>query len=572
MNIYDFIQLVLFFGVLILVTPVLGGFMANVFAGNYLVNGDRQKSIKWIHPLIWFEKLVYRICGISHNSQMNWSTYSFALLLFNFLGFLIVFLLQVTQKYLPLNPQNLDNVSPALAFNTAVSFVTNTNWQSYAGETTLSYFVQMLGLTVQNFVSAATGFAVILALIRGIKNHSSENLGNFWVDLTRSLIYILIPGTVIIAILLVSQGVVQTFDHYQQITTIEGAKQIIPLGPAASQVAIKMLGTNGGGFFNANSAHPFENPTPLSNFIEMFALMIIPMSLTYTFGKLVGLIKQGWSLFAAMLIMCLFGMAVMLISEYSFNPVMHTSGIMEGKEQRLGITNSVLFSNITTDVSCGAVNNMHSSLSPLAGMISLVNIMLGEVIFGGVGAGMYGMLVFVFLTVFIAGLMVGRTPEYLGKKIESPEVKMSILAILAPNFVILVFSAIALMVPQGLSGILNHGPHGLSEVLYAFSSAAGNNGSAFAGLNANTNFYNIMLGTGMLIGRFAVIIPVMAIAGSLSKKKIIPQSGGTLKTNIFLFVFLLIAVILIVGALTHFPALSLGPIVEHFLMTGGRTF
>jgi K+-transporting ATPase ATPase A chain len=572
MNIFDILQLVLFFGLLLLFTPILGKYMANVFSGTY---SDKQKANNKWKPFGFFrstENLVYRICGIKPQNKMDWKMYTFSLLIFNLFGFLFLFLIQLIQRHLPFNLQNLDNVGTALSFNTAASFVTNTNWQSYAGETTLSYAVQMLGLTVQNFVSAATGISVILVLIRGIKNHTSNELGNFWTDLTRSIVYIFIPLSIVLSIFLVSQGVVQTFNTYADATTLEGAKQTIVVGPAASQIAIKMLGTNGGGFFNANSSHPFENPTPFSNFLEMFALMLIPMSLTYTFGKMVGAIKQGWSIFAAMLIMCVFGLSIMSLSEYSYNPVLHASRIMEGKETRFGITNSLLFANITTDVSCGAVNCMHSSLSPLSGLIALVNMMIGEVVFGGVGAGMYGMLIFVILTVFIAGLMVGRTPEYLGKKIESSEVKMAIIAVLAPNFVILVFTAIALMVPAGLSSMSNSGPHGFSEILYAFTSAAANNGSAFAGLNANTNFYNIMLGIGMLIGRFAIIVPVLAIAGSLSKTKIVPQSNGTLKTDTALFVFLLIAVILIVGALTHFPALSLGPIVEHFLMMGGKTF
>jgi len=572
MNIFDIIQIVLFFSLLLLFTPVLGKYMVKVFTGEYSIKSDTIKPWSPVKVFQWSENLVYKICGIKPQTQMDWKMYTFSLLIFNLFGFVILFLIQINQKYLPLNPQNLDNVGFALSFNTAASFVSNTNWQSYAGETTLSYAVQMLGLTVQNFLSAATGIAVILVLIRGIKNHTSNDLGNFWVDLSRTVIYIFIPLSIILSIFLVSQGVVQTFNSYADANTIEGAKQVIPVGPAASQIAIKMLGTNGGGFFNANSAHPFENPTPFSNFLEMFALLIIPMSLTYTFGKMVGAIKQGWSIFAAMLIMCLIGFGIMLFAEYSYNPVLHTSAVMEGKETRFGITNSLLFANITTDVSCGAVNSMHSSLSPLSGMVTIVNMMLGEVIFGGVGAGMYGMLVFVILTVFIAGLMVGRTPEYLGKKIESQEVKMAILAVLAPNFVILVFTANALVMPAGLSSILNTGPHGFSEILYAFTSAAANNGSAFAGLNANTNFYNIMLGLGMLIGRFAIIVPVIAIAGSLSKKKIVPQSNGTFKTDTGLFIFLLIAVILIVGALTHFPALSLGPVVEHFLMLSGKTF
>jgi len=572
MNTFDVIQIIIFFGLLLVCTPLLGNYMARIFTGDYPLFLTSKKGWNPTRFFHWLENLIYKVCGINSQEQMNWKTFASSLLIFNFFGFLIVFLLQITQKWLHLNPQNLGNVGLALSFNTAASFVTNTNWQSYAGETTLSYAVQMLGLTVQNFVSAATGISVFLALVRGIKNRTSDDLGIFWVDLTRSVVYVFLPLSIILSMVLISQGVVQTFGDYVSVFTLEGTQQTIAVGPAASQIAIKMLGTNGGGFFNANSAHPFENPTPLTNFLEMFALLIIPMALTYTFGKMVGAVKQGWSLFAAMFILCVFGLAIMLYAEFDFNPILQTSGVMEGKEMRFGITNSILFANITTNVSCGAVNCIHSSLSPLAGMITTINMMLGEIVFGGVGAGMYGMLIFVILTVFIAGLMVGRTPEYLGKKIEAAEVKMAIIAVLAPNFVILAFTAIAVMLPVGLAGILNPGPHGFSEILYAFTSTAGNNGSAFAGLNANTNFYNIMLGTGMLIGRFAIIIPVLAIAGSLSKKKIIPQSGGTFKTDTGLFIFLLIAVILIVGGLTHFPALSLGSIVEHFLMLAGKTF
>ncbi len=571
MKTFDVIQIVLFFGALIVLTPILGKYMAKVFSGDF---SDQLSKSYW-NPIRYFrlfEKIIYKICGIKPNELMNWKSYTISLLVFNFIGFLFLFFLQLIQKWLPANPQHLGNVEVALSFNTAASFVTNTNWQSYAGETTLSYLVQMLGLTVQNFLSAATGITVILALIRGLKNKTTNDLGNFWADLTRSIIYVLIPLSIILAVMLVSQGVVQTFDNYTTVNTLEGAKQTIAVGPAASQIAIKMLGTNGGGFFNANSAHPFENPTPFTNFLEMFALLIIPMALTYTFGKMIGSVKQGWTIFIAMFILCIVGFAIMLYSEYSNNPVLQHAGIMEGKETRFGIMNSVLFANITTDVSCGAVNCMHSSLTPMSGMIATINMMLGEIVFGGVGAGMYGMLIFVILTVFIAGLMVGRTPEYLGKKIEAKEVKMAIVAVLAPNFVILAFTAIAVMIPAGLSSILNTGPHGFTEILYAFTSAAANNGSAFAGLNANTNFYNIMLGIGMIIGRFAIIIPVMAIAGSLSAKKIVPQSSGTFKTDSGLFIGLLIAVILIVGALTHFPALSLGSIIEHFLMLSGKTF
>ena len=453
-----------------------------------------------------------------------------------------------------------------------LSFVTNTNWQSYSGENTLSYLVQMLGLTVQNFVSAATGIAVVLALIRGLTRKTTDALGNFWVDITRSVLYVLLPLAIILGIALVGQGAVQTFSHYVKATTLQGTEQVIPLGPAASQIAIKHLGTNGGGFFNANSAHPFENPTPFSNFLEMFALIIISASLVFTYGHYVKSKRQAWAIFITMFILFAAGLIISLWSEYSHNAVLNVSGNMEGKETRFGIANSVLFSVATTVTSCGAVNSMHDSLSPLSGMVSMFSMMVGENIFGGVGSGLYGMVIFIILTVFIAGLMVGRTPEYLGKKVEAFEIKMAILAVLAPNVVIKVFSAIACSVPAGLSSLSNAGPHGLSEILYAFSSAAGNNGSAFGGLNANTVFYNLMLAFGMIIGRFGIIVPVMAIAGNMAKKKITPVSAGTFKTDNSLFVLLLIGVILIVGGLTFFPPLAFGPIVEHLLMNLGVTF
>ena len=511
------------------------------------------------------EKFFFKILGVNSANSMNWKEYLYALLAFNALGFGFVFLLQLLQSYLPLNPHHLPNVEPALAFNTAASFMTNTNWQSYAGETTLSYLVQMLGLTVQNFVSAATGLSVFLALARGIRNKMSDDLGNFWADLTRSTLFILLPLSIILAFILVSQGVVQNFNSYTEITTLEGAKQLIPAGSAASQIAIKQLGTNGGGFFNANSAFPFENPTPFSNFLQVLSILLIPAALTYTYGKIVGSAKQGWTVFSVMLTLLIIGLAITLFSEYSMNHSIGIAGNMEGKESRFGITNSAIWSTATSAASNGSVNGMHESLMPLSGMVVILNIALGEIIFGGVGAGLYGMLIFIILTVFISGLMIGRTPEYLGKKIQAKEVQMAILSIIAPSLVILVFSAIAVLIPQGLSSIMEKGAHGFSEVLYAFTSAAGNNGSAFAGLNANTPFYNIMLGFGMLIGRFAIIIPVMIIAGSLSKKNITPVSSGTFQTDNFLFGFLLIAVILIVGALTFLPALSLGPIVEHLM-------
>jgi len=559
----DFIQIILFFVVLIGMTPILGNYMYKVFTGNR----------HFMLPVFgWLEKLTYKFTGVNPDEETNWKTYTFELLIFNLIGLVFLFLIQIFQGYLPLNPAQLPNVSWHSAFNTSVSFMTNTNWQGYAGETTLSYFVQMIGLTVQNFVSAATGIAVLLALVRGLSRKTSDKLGSFWTDLTRSTLYILLPLSILFAVVLVGQGVVQNFKTYDTVHTLQGATQVIPQGPAASQIAIKQLGTNGGGFFNANSAHPFENPTPFSNFLEMLALLLIPAALTYTYGKMVGSTRQGWTIFMAMLILLLIGLSISLYAEYSSNPIFGKLPLMEGKETRFGITNSVLWSTSTSAASNGSVNAMHDSLSPLAGMVAMINLMLGEIIFGGVGAGLYGIVIFVILTVFIAGLMVGRSPEYLGKKIQKFEVQMAIIAVLAPNIVILLFAAWASVSGPGLSSLNNAGPHGLSEILYAYSSAAGNNGSAFAGLNANTVFYNLTLGIGMLIGRFGIIIPVLAIAGSMVKKNITPTSAGTFHTDNWLFLGLLIAVILIVGGLTHFPALSLGPIVEHLLMNNGVTF
>jgi K+-transporting ATPase ATPase A chain len=563
MTAHDYIQVILFFAILIGLTPILGNYMYKVFIG--------AKHL--MLPVFgWLEKLTYKFSGIDPQEETNWKSYTFSLLIFNLFGFIFVFLLQLFQAQLPLNPANLPNVSWHSAFNTSVSFMTNTNWQGYAGETTLSYFVQMIGLTVQNFVSAATGIAVLLALIRGISRKTTDLLGNFWTDLTRSTLYVLLPLSIIFAVFLVSEGVVQNFKTYETVQTLQAGQQIIPMGPAASQIAIKQLGTNGGGFFNANSAHPFENPTPLSNFLEMLFILLIPAALTFTYGKMVGSARQGWTIFSAMLILLLIGLSISLYAEYSSNPIFGNLSLMEGKETRFGITNSVLWSTSTSAASNGSVNAMHDSLSPLAGMVAMINLMLGEIIFGGVGAGLYGMVIFIILTVFIAGLMVGRTPEYLGKKIQAFEVQMAMIAVLAPNIVILLFAAWASASAPGLSSLNNAGPHGLSEILYAYASAAGNNGSAFAGLNANTVFYNLTLGIGMLIGRFGIIIPVLAIAGSMAKKKITPLSSGTFRTDNGLFIGLLIAVILIVGGLTHFPALSLGPIVEHLLMNNGITF
>lgn len=559
----DVVQVIVFISVLVLLAPVLGVYMSAVFMG--------QKT--FLHPVFsWLERLVYRTCGIATDEEMRWHDYAKALLWFNAFGFGAVFVLQLIQAWLPLNPQHLENVSWPTAFNTAVSFMTNTNWQSYAGETTLSYLTQMLGLTVQNFVSAATGIAVLLALTRGIARKTTSTIGNFWADLTRSVVYILLPLSIILALILVGQGVVQTFSPAVTVTTVEGTPQTIPLGPAASQVAIKQLGTNGGGFYNANSAHPLENPTPLSNFLEMLAILLVPAGLVFAYGHMANASRHALIVLGVMMALFVGGLAVSFYAEYSANPAMGVAMNMEGKETRFGTANSILWSVATTDASNGSVNAMHSSLSPLAGGVAMFNMMLGEIIFGGVGAGLYGTILHILLTVFLAGLMVGRTPEYFGKKIEAREIQMVILAILAPSAVILVGAGVACVLPAALSSLGNNGPHGLSEILYAFSSAAGNNGSAFAGLNANTDFYNIILGIAILVGRFVVIIPCLAIAGSLAAKKISPPSIGTFATDTMTFGVLLIAVILIVGALTFLPALSLGPIVEHFLMSIGRTF
>lgn len=557
----DFIQIAIYVGLLVVLAPLLGKYMARVFTG---------KKHFMLPALGWLERLCYRTIGVDSNKEQDWKSYLWALLFFNLFGFIFLFVLLMCQGFLPLNPQHLPGLDPFLAFNTTASFVTNTNWQSYGGENTLSYLSQMLGLGVQNFVSAATGFTVILALIRGLSRKSTTLLGNFWVDLIRSTLYVLLPLAIILSVTLVSEGTIQNFNSYTEVHTLQGATQVIPQGPAASQIAIKQLGSNGGGFFNTNSSHPFENPTPFTNLLEMLSLLLLAAALPFTYGKMVGNIKQGRIIFGVMLVLFLAGLSLSMYSEYSAHAA--HAAMMEGKETRLGLTNSILWSVSTTCASNGSVNAMHDSLSPLSGMVSMVNMMLGEVIFGGVGAGLYGILIFVFLTVFIAGLMVGRTPEYLGKKIDAYDIKMSMVAVLAPNFVVLVFSAIAVMLPSALTSLNNAGPHGFSEILYAFTSAAGNNGSAFAGLNANTPFYNTMIGLGMLIGRFGIIVPVMAIAGNLAQKKITPPSAGTFRTDNMLFAGLLITVILIVGGLTFFPALSLGPIVEHLLMNAGVTF
>ena len=556
MNSSDFIQIALYLVALIIFAPVLGSYMARVF------QGERHILKSLLKPI---EKSIYRLISCD-GEEMDWKKYTYSLLFFNFMGFSFLFFLQLCQSYLPLNPQKLQAPSWPLAFNTSVSFVTNTNWQSYAGETTLSYLVQMMGLTVQNFLSAATGIAVLLAVIRGLVRKTTTRIGNFWMDATRSILYVLLPLSIFLAVILTGQGVVQTINPSVKATTLIGSEQVIPLGPVASQIAIKQLGTNGGGFYNANSAHPFENPTPFSNFLEMLAILLIPSALTFTYGKLIGSGRQGWTIFLVMFTLLIIGMALSYYSESKFSTIHSLSSNMEGKETRFGPGNSVLWSVVTTSASNGSINAMMDSLTPLSGMVAMFNIMLGEVIFGGVGSGIYGIIMFIILTVFIAGLMVGRSPEFLGKKIEAFEVKMAMIAVLAPNFVILTFSAIGCMTTAGLSSLNNPGPHGLSEILYAFSSAAGNNGSAFAGLNTNTTFYNILLGLGMLIGRFGIIIPVLAIAGSMAGKKITPPSDGTFRTDTWLFGLLLIAVILIIGGLTFFPALSLGPVVEHLLL------
>ncbi len=559
----NFLQFALYIIILIPLSYLLGNYFAKVFQGEKHILSSALGEA---------EKLIYKILGIDKDSQMNWKEYAIHLLIFNLLGILFLTALQLTQQMLPLNPQHLPKVDFLLALNTAISFVTNTNWQSYAGETTLSYLVQMAGLTVQNFLSAATGIAVLIALVRGIAVKNGKTIGNFWVDITRSVLYILLPLSIILSVLLISQGVVQNFNHYATASTLDGFKQIIPMGPAASQIAIKQLGTNGGGFFNANSAFPFENPTPFSNFLEMLSILLIPVSLVFTYGKMLGSKKHAWTIFGVMLFIFIALLAISYFFETSYNPIFNTNRIMEGKELRFGIFNSVLWSSATTAASNGSVNSMISSLSPMSGLTAMLNIQLGEIIFGGVGAGLYGMFLFIIITVFISGLMVGRTPEYFGKKIEAYEIKWSIIAVLLPSIAILLFSSIAAETNQGLLSILNKGPHGLSEILYAFTSAAGNNGSAFAGLNTNTNFYNILMSIAFLIGRYGVIVPILAVSGSLVKKNISPATSGTLATDNLMFAFLLTAVILIVGALTFFPVLSIGPLLEHFLMHSGVTF
>lgn len=559
----NWIQTLFFTGLFVLLTPVLGTYIATVFTGNA---STANRAFGWL------ENLCYRIGGTDPKEEMSWIDYGKALLLFNFFGFITLFFLQLVQGYLPLNPQNLGATSWPLAFNTAMSFTTNTNWQSYGGENTLSYLTQMLGMTSHNFLSAATGMAALLTLTRGLIRKTVDTVGNFWVDLVRMVVYILLPLSIIMAIILVSQGVIQTFSPYVEVTTLENAKQTIPLGPVASQIAIKQLGTNGGGFFNANSAHPFENPTPISNILEMLALVLIPAATVYAYGIMIGSKKHAWLLFAAMLILWGSGLLISLYSEYLHDPVINAYPLLEGKETRLGIGNSLLWSTATTATANGSVNAMIASLSPLAGGIAMFNIMLGELVFGGIGVGLCSMIMFSILTVFLSGLMVGRTPEYLGKKIEKREMQWVVLAVLMPGLLILLGAGISCVVPEALSSLANQGPHGLSEILYAFTSCAGNNGSAFAGLNANTAYYNLSLGVVMMLARASIILPSLALAGLLAGKKTTPPSSGTFSTNSILFVILLIGVILIVGALTFFPALSLGPIVEHLLMLEGKSF
>lgn len=559
----DLLQFLIFLGVLTFLAYYIGNYFYKVVIG-----GGNILTPLFNKP----EKLIYKIFRVDENEQMSWKTYLWSVLSFSLLSLITVLLIQLFQQHLPLNPQKLANVEFFLSFNTAISFTTNTNWQSYSGETTLSYFVQMIGLTVQNFVSAAVGISVLLALSRAISIRKGNTIGNFWTDLTRTVLYLLLPLSAILSVLLISQGVVQTFSSYITAATLEGLEQIIPLGPAASQIAIKQLGTNGGGFFGVNSAFPFENFTPFSNFLQVLSILLLPAALVFTYGKMLGNKKHAWTIFGVMMFVFINGVVISYWSEVSSSSSFQTSELMEGKELRFGVFNSVLWSVATTVASNGSVNSMHSSLSPISEFVTLLNIQLGEIIFGGVGSGLYGMFLFILLTVFISGLMVGRTPEYFGKKIESYEIKWAIIGILIPSVLILFFTAIAVTSNQGLSNTLNKGPHGFSEIMYAFSSGAGNNGSAFAGLNANTVFYNTMIGIAMLLGRFGVIIPVLAIAGNLVKKNIAPDTAGTLRTDNTLFAFLLVSVIIIVGALTFFPALSIGPILEHFLVKSGITF
>ena len=567
MDLYGWIQLVLFLGFLLLVTRPMGVYL-------YRVLDPQGKT--FLDPLLKpVERLFYRLMRVDPRSEQDWKRYAVSLLLFSLVGTVFTYAILRLQHLLPLNPQRLGPVSEPLAFNTAVSFVTNTNWQNYGGESTMSYLSQMVALVLHNFTSAASGIAVAAALVRGIARHTARTVGNFLVDLVRATLYLLLPLCLLYAVFLVSQGMIQNFKPYESARLVEPTtveSQTIVQGPMASQVAIKMLGTNGGGYTNANAAHPYENPTPLSNFLQIFSIFLIPSGLTYYLGRMVKNQKHGWSVWGAMAILFLAGVLLCWWAEGAGNPRLHALGVdpaggnMEGKEVRFGIFSSALFVTVTTDASCGAVNAMHDSLTPLGGIVPLINMHLGEVVFGGVGSGLYGMLVFVILTVFLAGLMVGRTPEYLGKKIESYDVKVSVIAVLLLIFDIMVFTAWAVVGKWGLAGLNNGGPHGFSEILYAFSSATANNGSAFAGLSANTPWYNTTLAIAMMIGRFFFIVPVLALAGNLAKKKIVPESGGTFPVSGVTFVVLLVGTVLIVGVLSFFPALSVGPIVEHFLM------
>lgn len=559
----EFFQAAVFVAAVVAVTPVLGLLMFRVFQG----------ETTFLSPVLGgLERGIYRLSGIDPGREMKWTSYAAALLVFNLAGIVLLLAIQVFQAFLPLNSKHLPGVPFLLALNTAVSFVTNTNWQAYSGEATMSLFTQMVGLAVQNFLSAATGIAVAVAVTRGLVRKSSETIGNFWVDLVRATLHVLLPLSFLLAVVFLWQGVPQTLESRAEVMTLSGTKQVIPLGPVASQVAIKQVGTNGGGFYGANAAHPFENPTPLTNFLQMLAIFAIPAGLTSFFGRMTGDRRQGWVLFGVMLALFLAGFMISWWAESRPNPALGLSVPMEGKEVRFGVMNSVLFSTATTDASCGAVNAMHDSLSPLAGGVALLNMLLGEVVFGGVGAGLYGILLFVVLTVFLAGLMVGRTPEYLGKKLESREIRWAVIGVLVPCVCILTGLAVACAVPAGSATLGNRGPHGFSEIFYAFASAAANNGSAFGGLGVNNDFYNVALVVCMLLGRFVVIISVMAVAGSLAGKKTAPPSPGTFPTHGMTFGVLLIAVIVIVGALTFFPALCLGPIAEHLLLSGGRTF
>ncbi|MBX7111107.1 MAG: potassium-transporting ATPase subunit KdpA [Dehalococcoidia bacterium] len=564
-------QLALYTAVLLLAAKPLGSYMATVYEGRRT----------WLHPIVRpLEAVTYRLSGVHEESEQDWRRYLFAVLAFNLLGFLMLYLILRTQGSLPLNPQHFPAVKPSLAFNTAVSFVTNTNWQSYGGETTLSYFSQMVGLTFQNFVSAAVGMAILVAVIRGLARHSAHTLGNFWVDLTRSVLYILLPLSLLVAIFLVSQGVIQNFAAYKQVATLEGPTQVLGMGPAAAQLAIKQLGTNGGGFFNANSAHPFENPTAWSNLVEMLAILLIPVASVYMYGRMVGSTKHGWVLVGAMTALMLLGAVIVGYAEQTGNPNLEAVGVtqvagngqlggnMEGKEQRFGIGNSTIWAVTTTDASNGSVNSMHDSYTALGGLMPLANIATSEVIFGGVGSGMYGAVLYILLTVFIAGLMVGRTPEYLGKKVEAREMKSAMVALLIFPLLILGWSAIGVAQSFGTDALNNAGPHGLSEILYAFSSGAANNGSAFAGLGANTTFYNLGIGINILVGRFIFIVAVMVIAGTMVEKRRVPASLGTFPVDGVTFGGLFAGVILIVGLLTFFPAFALGPIVEHLMRSG----